>query len=70
MRLQMKYKGRSYSSGRALANAMQRDVNQQIERNIRSAASCSGVRVKKTHKGLEVVGDAEKLNRFYRRLGR
>lgn len=66
----MKYNGRSYSSGRALANAMKRDVNQKLERNIRSAASCSGVRVKKTHKGIEVVGDSDKLNRFYRRLGK
>lgn len=70
MKFRMKYKGRSYSSGRSLANAMQRDINQQVERNIRSAASCSGVRVKKTLKGFEIIGEAEKLNRFHRRLGR
>jgi len=69
MKLTMKYKGRSFSSGRALANAMRRDFDRQIEHNIRSAASSSGARVKKTHKGFEIAGEVGKLNRFRRRLG-
>lgn len=68
--IKIKYKGRNYSSGRSLANAMQRDMNQTVERTIRSAASASGARVRKTAKGFEVEGNAEHMDRFYNRLTR
>ena len=66
----MKYKGRTFTSGRSLANAMARDMEQQIERSVRQAAAASGVRVRKTHKGLEIEGDAERVKRFYKRIGK
>lgn len=66
----IKYKGRSFHSGQALANAMKRDINQSIERKVRQAASSSGARVRRTSKGLEIEGQASNLQRFYNRLGR
>lgn len=68
--LKIKYKGRSFSSGQSLANAMQRDMNQAVERKIRSAASASGTRVRKTSKGFVVEGDAARMDRFHNRLSR
>lgn len=68
--IKMKYKGRTFTNGRSLANAMTRDMNQQVERSVRQAAVASGVRVRKTAKGLEVEGDAEHMNRFHKRLGK
>lgn len=65
----IRYKGRTFSSGQALANAMTRDLNQALERKVRHAASSSGLRVRRTSKGLEVYGDAAKLNRFHNRIG-
>lgn len=67
--LKLKYNGRTFTNGRSLADAMTRDFNQGIERKIRQAASSSGVRVRKTHKGFEIEGEAEKMNRFSNRLG-
>lgn len=49
--IKMKYKGRTFTNGRSLANAMTRDMNQQVERSVRQAAVASGVRVRKTAKG-------------------
>lgn len=66
----IKYKGRSFTNGRSLANAMTRDFNNEIERKVRQAAAASGVRVRKTHKGLEIEGDAQKVARFNNRIGR
>lgn len=68
--IKLKYKGRTFTSGRSLANAMTRDMNQQIERSVRQAAAVSGVRVRKTHKGIEVEGDAAHMERFHKRLGK
>lgn len=68
--MKLKYKGRTFTNGRSLANAMTRDFNQEVERKLRQAASSSGLRVRKTHKGLEVEGDAANMDRFYKRLGR
>lgn len=68
--LKFKYNGRSFSSGKSLANAMQRDMNQAVERKIRSAASASGARVRKTSQGFEVEGDASRMDRFHNRLAR
>ena len=68
--IKMKYKGRTFTSGRSLANAMTRDLEQQVERKVRQAASASGVRVRKTSNGLHIEGDANKMTRFNHRLGR
>ena len=68
--LKMKYKGRTFSNGRSLANAMTRDMNSEIERKMRQAASSSGVRLRKTNKGFEVEGDASSMVRFNNRIGR
>ena len=68
--IKMKYKGRTFTTGRSLANAMTRDMNQQVERTVRQAAVSSGVRVRKTHKGFEVEGDADHMDRFHKRLGK
>lgn len=68
--LKFKYKGRSFSSGKSLANAMQRDMNQAVESKIRSAASASGARVRKTSQGFEVEGDTVRMDRFHDRLAR
>lgn len=66
----IKYKGRTFTNGRSLASAMTRDINQEIERKLRQAASSSGLRMRKTHKGIEVEGDAANMDRFYKRLRR
>lgn len=66
----IRYKGRTFSSGQALANAMTRDLNQAVERKVRQAASSSGLRVRRTSKGLEAYGDSAKMSRFHNRLGR
>lgn len=68
--LKLTYKGRTFTNGRALADAMTRDFNQEIERRIRNAASATGVRLRKTHKGFELEGEADKMTRFKNRLGR
>lgn len=68
--LKMKYKGRTFTNGRSLAHAMQRDMTNEVERKVRQAASASGVRVRKTHKGLELEGDATSMARFNNRIGR
>jgi len=68
--IKMKYKGRTFSNGRSLANAITRDMNHQIEQSVRKAAGASGVRVRKTQKGFEVNGDTEQINRFYKRFGK
>jgi hypothetical protein len=68
--IKLKYKGRSFSSARALAEAMQRDLHNSIERQVRSAASINGLTVRKTSQGFEVSGEADKIGRLYNRLGR
>ena len=68
--IKMKYKGRTFTNGRSLANAMNRDLTNEIERKVRQAASASGVRVRKTHNGLEIEGDATHMARFNSRIGR
>jgi hypothetical protein len=66
----IRYKGQTLSSGQALANAMTRDLNQAVARKVRQAASSSGLRVRRTSKGLEVYGDAAKMSRFHNRFRR
>ena len=67
--IKLKYKGRSFSNGRSLAQAVTRDVEREAEQRVRRAASAAGVRVKKTPKGLSVEGDPEKVRRFKQKLG-
>ncbi len=66
----MKYKGRTFTNSRSLADAMARDAKVELERKVRHAASATGVRIRKTHKGFEVEGDPDKMDRFNNRLGR
>lgn len=66
--IKMKYKGRTFNNARSLADAMARDMNQQVEQGIRRAATSSGVRIRKTIKGFEVEGDAAGMQRFQKRL--
>lgn len=68
--LKLTYKGRTFTNGRALAGAMTRDFDQEMERRICNAASATGVRVRKTHKGFEIEGEANSMTRFNNRLGR
>jgi len=53
-----------------MMQALRRDVQNQIERNIRQAASASGLRTTKTSKGLELKGTTEQIERFNRRVGK
>lgn len=66
----IKYKGRTFSSGQSLANAIKRDINQSIERKVRQAAAASGTSVRKTTDGFMIEGDVQHMDRFYNRLGR
>jgi hypothetical protein len=66
----VKYKGRSFSSARSLANAMQRDLQSAYEQRVRQAAATSGLSVRKTSQGLELSGSGANMGRFCNRLGR
>lgn len=68
--IKFKYKGRTFSSPRSLANAMQRELNNSVERHVRRVASANGLTVRKTSEGLEVRRDANMMGRFYNRFGR
>lgn len=70
MGLSFKYKGRSFSSAHSMMQAAQRDVQNDIERKMRQAASSAGLQTTKTSKGLEVKGTADQMERFYRRIGK
>jgi hypothetical protein len=66
--IKMKFNGRTFTNGRSLAEAMVRDMNQKIERNLRQAAMSSGGQMKKTTKGFEFEGSLENINRLQKRL--
>ena len=66
--IKMKFNGRTFTNGRSLADAMVRDMNQKIERNLRQAATSSGVQMKKTTNGFEFEGSLENINRLQKRL--
>ncbi|TRW98820.1 hypothetical protein FNJ84_04510 [Paracoccus sp. M683] len=68
--MKIKYNGRTFFSGQSLANAITRDMNQSIGRQVRQAAAASNTSVRKTTKDFEIKGDAADLSRFYDRLGR
>lgn len=66
--IKIKFNGRTFTNGRSLADAMVRDMNQKIERNLRQAATSSGVQMKKSVKGFEFEGSPENISRFQKRL--
>lgn len=68
--MRIKYKGRSFSSGRSLASAITRDFKNEYERRMRSAAAATGVRLVRTAQGLRAEGTVEQLKRFNNRLAR
>lgn len=68
MTVKFRYKGRTFNSAQSLNSALKRDMNQAVERSIRSAASGAGARVRKTGQGYSVEGSEEQLARFNRRL--
>ena len=68
--IKIKYKGRTFTNGRALAAKMTREPNQQIERRARRAAEASGVRFRKSHKGFQIEGDAERMGEFRKRFSK
>ena len=70
MGVKLKFKGRTFSSGRSLAQAMEREAKKEIEKQVRRAASSAGASVRKTSKGLEVTADHERMERFRKRLDR
>lgn len=68
MAIKFRYKGRSFSSASSLTNAVQRDLQQTVDRQVRTAASGSGARLRKTRDGYEIEGTAAQLERFNRRF--
>lgn len=66
----IRYKGRNFSSGQALGAALKRDMQQALERQLRSAAASSGVRLLKTASGYSFEGTPEQIARFHQRMGR
>lgn len=70
MGMKFTFKGRTFSSARSMADAMNREVKRGVESKIRSAASSSGIQLSKTSGGFELKGTPEQLNRFNQRLGR
>lgn len=67
--MSFKFKGRSFSSARSLASAMEREMKAVVERQIRQSASGAGAQVtRKANGDLEIKGTADQLNRFNRRL--
>lgn len=67
----MKYKGRTFSSGQSLANAVQRDIKTAVERAVRNAASSSGARTTRASNGnLIIQGSPAAIARFTRKITR
>ncbi|MGZ9812453.1 hypothetical protein ACXN5S_18485 [Pseudoroseicyclus sp. H15] len=67
--ISFKYKGRTYTNGRSLTAALNKDLKDEYERKIRQAASASGVRVQRTSRGFQFTGDANSMARMNKRLG-
>lgn len=70
MAMSIRYKGRSFSSSQSLRAALQRDMKQAVERQIRSAAASSGVRLRKTSSGYEFEGTPEQIARLRQRISK
>lgn len=61
MKISYKYKGRSFSSAKSMFDAMQRDVQRDYERKIRSAAAGAGASVRKIGKDFHIECSHEQL---------
>lgn len=70
MRLQYKYKGRSFSSAKSMIAAMERDAKRNHENAIRHAAQSAGASVSKHGNELKVSGSADQMNRFVKRFAK
>lgn len=70
MKIEMEYKGRKYNSVSSMMKAMERDVVQDAEREITRQARISGLKARKTLKGVTFEGSERQLKRFKRRIGR
>ena len=70
MKIEMKYKGRSYSSTSSMMRDIERDMVKQAEREMARQARLSGLSVRHTSKGLEVTGNEAQMERFQKRLDR
>lgn len=68
MTMKFRYKGRSFGSAQSLGAALKREMAQTVDRALRSAASSSGARIRKTGQGYEIEGTPNQLVRFNRRL--
>ena len=68
MTVKFRYKGRSFGSAQSLSTALKRDMTQVVDRALRSAASTSGVHIRKTGHGYEIEGTPNQLERFNRRV--
>lgn len=68
MSLKLKFKGRTFSSPASFAKAVERDLNQQIERNVKRVAAGTGPTVKKVPGGFEIKGSLPSIARFKTRL--
>lgn len=68
MTVKFRYKGRTFSSAQSLSSALKHDMNQAVKRSIRSAASGTGARVRKTSQGYAIEGSEEQISRFNRRI--
>lgn len=69
-KMKMTYKGKPIKSGKALADALKKDIENKVEHRVRRAAAASGLGVKKTREVLSVEGEPEKIEQFTRRLNR
>jgi len=70
MKIEMKYKGRRYSSAPSMMRDMQRDMVKNAEREVERQARLSGMRVKRTQKGIQIEGSEAQMKRFNRRIGK
>lgn len=68
--IKLSYKGRTFTSAKSLSDAIQRDIQGEYERKVRSAATSAGLSVRRTSNGLEVTGEAQRMERFYDRLSK
>ena len=67
--LEMKYKGRRYSSASAMMRDMQRDMVKQAEQEMAKQARLSGLFIRRTSKGLKATGTEAQMKRFQKRMG-
>jgi len=68
MKIEMKYKGRRFSSVSSMMKAMERDAIRDAKRNIERQARLSGLRTRKTADGFKMEGNEAQIKRFKRRI--